>query len=137
MELIYKNNYGKAEYDAGTKTLRTQYIGIAHKEHIIDLLRKVIDFAENGKIKHMIANLTLMNGTFTGALDFFESEFYPHMIGNGLETYAMAVSNDVFTKFAATQLNKRIGGKLDWHVFPSLTDAEVWTKTQIEVLQNS
>ena len=111
MELIYKNNFGKAEYDAATKTLRTQYIRIANKEPILDLLRQVIYYADKGKIKHMIANLTQMQGTFTGAMEFFENEFYPHMISHGLVSYAMAVSDDIFTKFAAAQLDIQFFGQ--------------------------
>jgi len=43
--------------------------------------------------------------------------FYPKLIQNGLLTYAMVVSGDIFYKFAADQLTKKIGGTLDWQVF--------------------
>ncbi|MBT32478.1 MAG: hypothetical protein CMO01_22670 [Thalassobius sp.] len=132
MELIYENEYGKAEYDSTNKLLRTQYIGVAQAEPIIDLLRKVLPFAEKGKIRHMLANLTGMRGSFAGAMNFFETEFYPHMLDNGLETYAMAFSHDAMTKFAALQLNLKVMGKLDWHAFPSLDEAEIWTETKIQ-----
>ena len=132
--LIYKNEYGKAEYEVNSKTLRTQYIGIAKTEPIIDLLGKVILFAEEGKIRHMIANLTAMKGSFAGAMKFFENEFYPHMIGNGLRTYAMAFSNDEVTRFAALQLNLKVMGLLEWHAFASLDEAEIWTSTKIQEL---
>jgi len=135
MELIYENKYGKAEYDAATKTVRTQYIGISITEPIIDYLRKVIQFSENHPIRHGVTNLTQMKGTFTGAMDFIENEFYPKMIKNGLQSYAMVVSNDIFTKFAADQLTKKIGGKLEWQVFESLEAAEKWTNSMKASLQ--
>ncbi|QHT67252.1 hypothetical protein GXP67_11685 [Rhodocytophaga rosea] len=133
MILIHKNGFCKAQYDPSTKTVRTQYIGIANVESITDLLRKVLEFSAKQPIRHMIANLTLMQGTFTGALDFFEKEFYPTMIKNGLETYAMAVSSDVFTHFAATQLKKKVGGKLEWQAFPSVEKAEQWTSSLVKL----
>jgi hypothetical protein len=132
MELIYENKYGKAEYDRATKTVRTQYIGVSITEPIIDYLSKVILYSEKQRIKHGITNLTQMKGTFTGAMDFIENEFYPKMINNGLITYAMVISNDIFTKFAADQLTKKIGGKLDWRVFSSLEEAEKWTSSMFE-----
>jgi hypothetical protein len=54
------------------------------------------------------------------------------MIKNGLRTYAMVVSDDIFTKFAADQLTQKISGKLDWRVFSSLEEAEKWTSSMIE-----
>ncbi len=132
MVLIYENKFGKAEYDEATKTVRTQYIGISMVEPIKDYLQKVIQYSEKHPIRHGITNLTQMKGTFTGAMDFIEGEFYPKMINNGLQTYAMVISNDIFTKFAADELTKKIGGKLDWQVFSSLEEAEKWTSSMIE-----
>jgi hypothetical protein len=133
MELIYENKYGKAEYDHANRTVRTQYVGIAITESIIDYLEKVILYAEKHPIKHGVTNLSQMKGTFTGALDFIENIFYPKMIKNGLRTYAMVVSDDIFTKFAADQLTQKISGKLDWRVFSSLEEAEKWTSSMIEM----
>jgi hypothetical protein len=127
MILIHKNEFCKAEFEALTKTVRTQYIGIAEVEAITDLLKKVIVYSRQHNIEHMIANLTQMHGTFTGAMEFFEKEFYPNMIKNGLKTYAMAFSQDVFTKYASNQLQKKVGDKLYWHAFQSLNEAEEWT----------
>ena len=127
MILIHKNEFCKAEFDPSSKTVRTQYIGIAKADAITNLLTKVMEFSGQHDIKHMIANLTKMQGTFTGLLDFFERQFYPTMINNGLRTYAMAVSPDVFTKYASNQLEKKVGNKLAWHAFNSLEDAEEWT----------
>lgn len=133
MILIHKNGFSKAEFDPSIATLRTQYIGIANHEPIIDLLTKVMEFSKKEPIRHMIADLSLMQGTFTGAIDFFEKEFYPTMISHGLETYAMAVSSDVFTKFASTQLKKKVGNKLDWQAFANKQEAEAWTKSMAAV----
>jgi hypothetical protein len=132
MILIYENKYGKAEYETAKKTVRTQYVGISMVEPIIDYLQKVIQYSEIHPIRHGITNLTQMKGTFTGAMGFIEGEFYPKMINNGLRTYAMVISNDIFTKFAADELTKKIGGKLDWKVFSSLEEAEKWTNSMIE-----
>jgi hypothetical protein len=68
-------------------------------------------------------------------MDFLENEFYPKLIQNGLLTYAMVVSGDIFTKFAADQLTKKIGGKLEWQVFESLEAAEKWTNSMKASLQ--
>ena len=135
MELIYENKYGKAEYDRAARIVRTQYTGVAVTEAIKDYLSKVILFSEKQPIRHGITNLTQLKGTFTGAMDFIENEFYPKMIDNGLQTYAMVISNDIFTKFAADQLTKKIGGKLDWRVFSSIEDAEKWTGSMIASLR--
>jgi hypothetical protein len=135
MELIYENRYGKAEYDASTRTVRTQYVGVAIPDQIIDYLSKVVVFAEKKPIRHGITNLTQLKGTFTGALEYIENEFYPKMIKNGLVSYSMVVSNDVFTRFSADQLTQKIGGKLDWQVFSSLEAAEKWTTSKIECLK--
>ncbi|WP_165823900.1 hypothetical protein [Pseudochryseolinea flava] len=126
LELIYKNENGAAHYDAQRKLVKTQYKGIVKVEAITDLLRHVIAYAEKNEIRLMCANLTEMQGTFSGAMDFFENEFYPSMIKNGLRAYAAALSKDVFTKFAASQLQKKVGGKLDWQAFSSIEDAEQW-----------
>jgi hypothetical protein len=134
MEHIYENKYGKAEYDRATKTVRTQYVGVAITESIIDFLSKIVVYSETHKIEHGVTNLSLMKGTFTAAMDYLENEFYPKLIKNGLLTYAMVVSSDIFTKFAADQLTKKIGGKLDWQVFESLEEAEKWTKSMIVAL---
>jgi len=128
---IYENKYGKAEYDPATKTVHTQYVGVAITESIIDFLSMIILYSEKHRIEHGITNLTQMKGTFTAAMDFLENEFYPKLIQNGLLTYAMVVSGDIFTKFAADQLTKKIGGTLDWQVFESLQEAEKWTKTMM------
>jgi hypothetical protein len=132
MILIYENKFGKAEYDEPNKIVRTQYIGIANTEAIIDYLSKVITYSETHPIKHGVTNLSQLKGTFTGAMDFIEGQFYPKMIQNGLLTYAMVISNDVFTKFSADQLTKKIEGKLDWQIFSDINEAEEWTCKQIK-----
>ena len=132
MKLVYENSRGQAQYEASSKTLYTQYVGLAHADIIIDLLEKVLPFSEEHSINHMIANLANMQGTFTGAMDFFEKRFYPTMIKNGLRTYAMVVPPDVFTKFAADSLQKTVGGKLDWRMFPSFEAAQEWTDSQVK-----
>jgi hypothetical protein len=135
MEHIYENKYGKAEYDRATKTVRTQYVGVAITESIIDFLSMIVLYSEKNKIEHGITNLSQMKGTFTAAMDYLENEFYPKLIENGLLTYAMVVSSDIFTKFAADQLTKKIGGKLDWQVFSSIEEAEKWTRSMKEALK--
>jgi hypothetical protein len=132
LQLIYQNKYGKAEYDASLQTVRTEYIGISNTDAIIDYLQKVIEFSETHSIRHGITNLVQLKGTFTGALDFIENQFYPSMINNGLISYAMIISSDVFTRFSADQLTKKIGGKLDWRVFSNLDEAENWTNGIIQ-----
>ena len=133
VELIYKNEFGSAVYDRANKMVRTQYSGMVKVDAITDLLLKVIEFSWKQKIHTMIANLTEMQGTFTGALDFFEKEFYPTMIKNGLHSYACALSKDAFTKYAATQLQKKVGGSLEWHAFQTVAEAERWMKEQSKI----
>jgi hypothetical protein len=137
LDLIYKNEHGSAHYDRVKKLVRTQYKGIVKLESITDLLRNVIEFSRKEPIHFMLANLTEMQGTFTSAIDFFENEFYPAMIANGLQSYASALPKDVFTKFAASQLQKKVGGKLEWKAFSSLEDAEQWTDAQIRIGKTS
>jgi hypothetical protein len=133
MVLIYENKFGKAEYDETTRTVRTQYVGVAVPEAIKDYLSKVILYSEKQPIKHGITNLSQLKGTFTGALDFIENEFYPKMIENGLRSYAMIISDDVFARFSADQLTKKIEGKLYWQVFSTPEDAENWTKSMTAI----
>jgi hypothetical protein len=137
VELIYKNELCNAKYDRISKLVRTQYVGIVKVDAITDLLRKVMEFSGKEQVNYMIANLTEMQGTFTGALDFFEKEFYPTMIRNGLYAYASTLSKDAFTKYAAAQLQKKVGGKLEWHAFSTVLEAENWMHAQINRLPHA
>jgi hypothetical protein len=88
-----------------------------------------MQYSGNHKVRAMLANLTQMQGTFTGALDFFEKEFYPTMIHHGLLSYAICVSNDVFTQYAATQL-KRKAGNVEFHIYNNVEEAERWMNSK-------
>ncbi len=125
MELIHENDFANANYDRSRFLVQTQYVGIAHVQPIVELLRKVMEHSGKEKVRAMRANLTRMQGTFTEAMEFFEKEFYPTMIKNGLLSYAIVVSNDAFTKYAATQLRKK-AGNVDFHIYQNLEEADQW-----------
>jgi hypothetical protein len=61
---------------------------------------------------------------------FFEKEYYPHMIKQGLSCTAIIVSNDIFTKYATNDLSKRVGN-FELQIFETFDDGEAWVMQKI------
>jgi hypothetical protein len=125
MEIINENAFASAKYDTSTKVVYYHFVGQIRVPLGMETLKKVMAFAQARPIKGIVSNLSKLQGTFTGATEFFEKEYYPHMIKNGLCCTAIIVSNDIFTKYAVKELTKRVGN-FHLHVFEDASEAERW-----------
>jgi hypothetical protein len=132
MEIINGNSFATARYDAQTQLVYYEFVGVISVPMGMETLRKVMMFAEQKTVRGIVSNLLKLQGTFTNITSFFEKEYYPHMIKNGLQCTAIVVSNDVFTKYAVTELKKRVG-TFQLHVFQDVKTAEEWVKETLHV----
>jgi hypothetical protein len=109
METINENAFATAYYQASEETVYYTFSGPIRLQLGLETLRSVMTFATQRRVKAILSDLSQTHGTFTGANEFFEKEYYPHMIKHGLRCTAIVVPNDVFTRFAANELKKKAG----------------------------
>lgn len=69
-------------------------------------------------------------GTFTEANDWIQQVWTPLIIGAGLRYIAQVVSPDIFGQLSIENLQSRIGGQLDLHLFEDLQTAQQWLRSQ-------
>jgi hypothetical protein len=136
MEIINGNSFATASYDAQTRMVYYEFVGVISVPLGMETLRKVMLFAEQRPVRGIVSNLLKLHGTFTNVTSFFEKEYYPHMIKNGLQCTAIVVPNDVFTKYAVAELTKK-AGHFQLHVFQEYKTAEGWVKETIASAHSS
>lgn len=133
MEKIFENSFGKAFYDQSTAIVHESYDGVVNPELAVEVVQSVKDFGENNKIKGDIINLTNVSGTFTGINDYLAKEFFPVLIERGCVAFAMILSKDIFTEFAANSLVKKLGAA-EVQLFNSLTEGTKWVNERVGTL---
>lgn len=132
MEIINANSFATAHYDVQTHIVYYEFVGIISVPLGMETLRKVMMFAEQKPVRGIVSNLLKLHGTFTSITSFFEKEYYPHMIKRGLRCTGIVVSNDIFTKYAVTELKKKVG-TFQLHVFQDVEAAEEWVKETLKI----
>lgn len=125
METINTNAFATAKYDLSRRIVFYEFVGLIRVPLGLETLRKVMEFSNHTPVRGIVSDLSKLQGTFTGATEFFEKEYYPHMIKNGLLCTGIVVPNDIFTKYAANELKKKVGN-FQLHVYENYKQAEQW-----------
>jgi hypothetical protein len=125
MELIRENSYVKSEYDAERQIIYTKYFGTVNTEKSIEVLEAMLDFSQKNKIRAMLVDISELKGTFTMLNKWFEKNFFPPMIKQGMKCNAVIVSQDVFSQFAVNDLQKRID-TFEMQTFDDYKSGEDW-----------
>ena len=133
MEKIFENSFGKAFYDKNTAMVHESYDGVVNPELAVEVVQSVKDFGVDNKIKGDIINLTNVSGTFTGINDYLAEEFFPVLIERGCVAFAMILSNDIFTGFAANSLVKKLG-VAEIQLFNSLKEGTEWVNERVHAM---
>ena len=133
MEKIFENSFGKAFYDKNTAIVHESYAGVVNPKLAVEVVQSVKDFGENNKIKGDIINLSDVRGTFTGINDYLAKEFFPVLIERGCVAFAMILSHDIFTEFAANSLVKKLG-VAEIQLFNSLKEGTKWVNERVSTL---
>ena len=125
MELIGKNKHAECYFEPETKIAHLKLSGVPNAELTKEITTKILAFAKKTQILGEVVDITEMTGTFTKVNDHLVNEYYPQMMAQGLLCEGVAVSNDVFTKFAADSLIKKMGN-FTMQTFKSKDDAYKW-----------
>ena len=133
MEKIFENSFGKAFYDKNTAIVHERNAGVVNPELAVEVVQSVKYFGENNKIKGDIINLSDVRGTFIGINDNLTKEFFPVLIEKGCVAFAMILSNDIFTEFAANSLVKKLG-IAEIQLFNSLKEGTEWVNERVNIL---
>jgi len=133
MEKVFENSFGKAFYDNENAIVHESYDGVVKPELAVEVVQSVKDFGEKNEIKGDIINLTKVSGTFTGINEYLAKEFFPVMIERGCVAFAMVLSNDIFTEFAANSLVKKLG-VAEIQLFNSLEEGTKWVNERVGAL---
>jgi hypothetical protein len=131
MEVINTNVFCSSKYERTSKIVYYHYVGLIHAGFGMETLRAVMLFAESNPVRGIVSDISTMKGTFTNVNEFFEKEYYPHMIKHGLLCSAIILSNDIFTKFAAQDLMKKVG-HFQLQMFDNFADAEQWVLEKVQ-----
>jgi hypothetical protein len=131
MEKIYENSFGKAFYEKENKIVHESYSGVVNPGLAMEVIQSVKAFSENNTVLGDIINLTDVRGTFTGINEYLSKEFFPILIKRGCVAFAMVLSNDIFTEFAANSLVKKLGAA-EVQLFNNLNEGEKWVHNCIE-----
>lgn len=109
MELIGKNKHLTCHFDSENKVLHLIFEGVVNTDLTKEVTIKIIEFTKKNKVLGEFVDLSKMTGTFTHLIDYLTKEYYPKMLAQGMQCEAVVVSKDVFTKFAADTLIKKMG----------------------------
>lgn len=130
MEKIFENEFGKAFYDKESKIVHESYSGVVNPELAMEVIQAVKKFSETHRVIGDIINLTEVRGTFTGLNEYLSKEFFPVLIERGCVAFAMILSTDVFTEFAANSLVSKLGAA-ELQLFNSLQEGNDWVNGRI------
>ena len=109
MELIAKNKHLTCHFDAKNKVLHLIFEGVVNTDLTKEVTIKIIEFTRKNQVLGEFVDLSKMTGTFTHLIDYLTKEYYPKMLAQGMQCEGVVVSKDVFTKFAADTLIKKMG----------------------------
>ena len=129
MELIGKNKHLECYFE--NDIVRLKFFGLANPELTMEITAKILAFTKTTKILGSFVDLTDMVGTFTKLNEHLIERYFPAMIAQGLKCEGVVVSKDVFTKFAADALVKKMGD-FTMQTFQNKDDAYNWVVNTLE-----
>lgn len=130
MEQIAKNEHGYAEYDPQTKVVYYHFIGVFNLEGTKEITNEVMAYSKDRLVEGTCVNLSKLKGTFTAMNSYFTEVYFPALISRGLKCQGIVVPHDVFTKFAADTIVRKMGD-FTMRTFGDASEAHEW------VLQNT
>ncbi len=125
MELIGKNKHLECTFESDKKIVRLKFSGIANPELTKEITAKILAFTKTTQILGSYVDLADMTGTFTKLNEHLINDYFPVMVGQGLRCEGVVVSKDVFTKFAADTLIKKMGN-FTMQTFQDKQEAYKW-----------
>lgn len=130
MELIGKNSHLTCHYDPQEKILHLVFNGRVNTDLTKEVTSRILEFANTNQVLGEYVDLSEMTGTFTQLIEYLTKEYYPTMMARGLKCEGVVVSKDVFTKFAADSLIKKMGNFV-MQTFQSRDEALNWIRETV------
>jgi len=134
--MIYKElknklneTYLRVEYAEEIKSVVMHWIGFVDTNELMQGMETGLELLSKEKLNRWIADASKMEGGFTEANDWLETNWTPRAQKAGLKTVAFVASSDVFNEFSTKEYAER-NQDLDSPHFASVQDAKDWIATK-------
>lgn len=125
-EVILENDFGIAVYDRNNMIIEISFNGRVNVDSMKSIFIKSMSFMETNPTKGLVNDLSQMTGTFTNLNEWILSDMKP-TYDLGLRKSALVVSDDIFTEFAAQDLQNK-AKLVEFKIFKQPNEAFEWVK---------
>lgn len=94
-----------------------------------ELLKMITDL----KVAKVLVDNRKVSGPWQAANEWYEKDWNPRAVGNGLRYMAVIMSDNLFTQLSLQNFEKITSGVYTVHIFNSDPNAKAWLKEQTAV----
>ncbi|MCG8697756.1 MAG: STAS/SEC14 domain-containing protein [Bacteroidales bacterium] len=125
-EVILENDFGAAVYDRDNMLIEISFDGRVNVDSMKSIYIKSMSFMETNPTKGLVNDLSKMTGTFTKLNEWILTDMRS-TYDLGLRKSALIVSDDIFTEFAAQDLQNK-AQLVEFKIFKHSNEALEWVK---------
>lgn len=125
MKTHFESKVATLSYNSQEQYMYLQIRGFMKEEDFREILLKAQKLFSDLKIHKMLNDFREFKGTTPTMQEWVVKEYYPVLVKNGLTHGALVLSNDVFAKYAAKNVQSKLH-HFDYPAFSDLQEAEAW-----------
>lgn len=128
MEKQIVKKFIEVSYDVYTNSVYANWIGYLNAEQVKEGCEDILKILKEKKVKKILNDNRLVNGTWTQAIDWISTDWFPRALDAGLNAIAYIYSSDVFGKFSVNKLLEK-NSLYTSNTFKDFDKAYEWLKT--------
>lgn len=125
---LYKDKFIEIYYDESNKWVYNNWQDYQDMNSIINGGNKMIELIKQYHCHLVLNDNRLVKGTWTFALDWINNDWFPRLLGAGVNRFALIQSPDIFSRFSADRVAKDDPSDV-YRVFGSEESAINWLRS--------
>lgn len=125
MKSLFESKFAVLSYNSQQQYMCLQVRGFMKENDFREVLLKARKLFPTLGVHKMLNDFREFKGTTPAMQEWVVKEYYPSLVKDGLTHGALVLSNDVFAKFAAKNVQNKVHN-FDYPAFPDLQEAENW-----------
>jgi len=125
----YNKTYHQCQYDIANNWVHSRYLEFSRTDEIIEANKTVLEMLKESPTDKLLSDNSLLKGSWTGAVDWLEENWFKYAEEYGLKKHATVLSEDQFSLLSQESHEK--GNKNISFEMKTLSDveaAERWLK---------
>lgn len=128
MERTANKSFIEVFYDVENEWVYANWKGYLNPEEVKQGCELILEVIKDKKARKILNDNTLVNGTWTGAIDWIATDWFPRALNAGFNSLAYIYSPDAFGRFSVNKLLEK-NNVYTSNIFKSKDLAEEWLKT--------